>query len=67
MRKRRFALKKLLISFAFVFLFAFAASLQAQEFDGALGFGTVKAPAANNGFPSESGGLYISFSGNARL
>jgi hypothetical protein len=41
-----------------------AASLQAQQFDAALGFGTVTAPAGTNGFPSESGGLYISFGGN---
>lgn len=45
-----------------------AAGLQAQEFDGAFGFGTVKAPAASTNssgtvFPSLSGGLYPSFSG----
>ena len=60
-------MRKLLISFALVFLFSFAATLQAQEFDAALGFGTTKAPAASNGFPSESGGLYVSFNGNVRL
>jgi hypothetical protein len=48
------------------------ASLQAQEFDGAFGFGTVKAPAASTNssgvpFPSLSGGLYPSFSGMFRL
>lgn len=46
----------------------FVAGAQAQEFDGAFGFGTVKAPSvstdsAGNIFPSESGGLYPSFSG----
>ena len=60
-------MKKLLISFALVLLVTFTASLHAQEFDAGLGFGTVKAPASSNGFPSESGGLYISFSGNTRL
>jgi hypothetical protein len=60
-------LRKSLISLALGFTLLFAASLQAQEFDGALGFGTVKAPAGSNGLPSESGGLYMSFSGNARL
>jgi hypothetical protein len=47
---------------------AFASIAQAQQFDAAFGFGTVTAPAAsNNGtnsFPSLSGGLYPSFSGN---
>jgi outer membrane protein with beta-barrel domain len=47
---------------------AFVATAQAQQFDAALGFGTVKAPAAsNNGtnsFPSLSGGLYTTFSGD---
>jgi hypothetical protein len=60
-------LRKSLISLALGFTLLYAASLQAQEFDGALGFGTVKAPAGSNGFPSQSGGLYISFNGNARL
>ena len=45
-----------------------SAAAQAQEFHGAFGFGTVKAPGAStdsNGvtFPSLSGGLYPSFSG----
>jgi hypothetical protein len=46
----------------------FAVSLQAQEFHGAFGFGTVKAPGVSTDstgttFPSLSGGLYPSFSG----
>lgn len=46
----------------------FAMGAQAQEFHGAFGFGTVKAPAASTdssgiSFPSLSGGLYPSFSG----
>lgn len=49
-------------------IMALSAAAQAQQFDAALGFGTVKAPAAsNNGinsFPSLSGGLYTTFSGN---
>jgi Outer membrane protein beta-barrel domain len=60
-------LKKIPLFFGFVLVLAFAAGAQAQEFDAALGFGTVKAPAAStngtNGFPSLSGGLYPSFSG----
>jgi len=60
-------LRKLLLSSALVLVLTFAASLSAQQFDAGLGFGTVKAPAASNGFPSESGGLYISFSGNVIL
>ena len=60
-------MRKLRLSFALVLLLAFAASLNAQQFDAALGFGTVKAPSASNGFPSESGGLYVSFGGNALL
>jgi hypothetical protein len=67
LRKRRFALKKLLISFALVLPLMFATNLHAQEFDAGLGFGTSTAPAASNGFPSESGGLYMSFSGIVRL
>lgn len=61
------SLRKLWLSFAFVLLLAFTASLNAQQFDAALGFGTVKAPSASNGFPSESGGLYVSFGGNVLL
>lgn len=65
-------MRKLLLSFAFVLALAIAPSLQAQEFDAAFGFGTVKAPAASvdssgNFFPSLSGGLYPSFSGMFRL
>ena len=52
---------------ALVLTFTFSTSLHAQQFDAALGFGTVTAPSASNGFPSESGGLYISFSGNVLL
>lgn len=57
-------MRKLFVAFALVLTLIFAVDLQAQQFDAALGFGTVKAPAASNGFPSESGGLYISFGGN---
>ena len=46
---------------------ALAPNLHAQQFDAAFGFGTVTAPSASNGFPSESGGLYVSFSGNVIL
>ena len=57
-------MRKLLV---LVFAIGLAACLQAQEFDAALGFGTVKAPAASNNsngsFPTLSGGLYPSFSG----
>jgi hypothetical protein len=60
-------LRKLLVAFALVFTLTLAANLHAQQFDAAFGFGTVKAPAASNGFPSESGGLYVSFSGNVIL
>lgn len=65
-------MRKLLVSFAFVFALTLTTSLQAQEFDAAFGFGTVKAPKAStnsNGvtFPSLSGGLYPSFSGIFRL
>jgi len=64
--------RKLLLLFALVFSLTIASSLQAQEFDGAFGFGTVKAPAAtvnSQGFPvpSLSGGLYPSFSGIFRF
>ncbi len=64
---KEIALRKLVLSFVFVLTLAFAASLNAQQFDAALGFGTVKAPSSSNGFPSESGGLYVSFSGNVFL
>ena len=65
-------MRKLLLLFALVFSLTIASSLQAQEFDGAFGFGTVVAPSAStnsNGvsFPSLSGGLYPSFSGMFRL
>jgi hypothetical protein len=60
-------LKKTSVLCGLVLLLAFAGSAQAQQFDAALGFGTVTAPAASsNGtssFPSLSGGLYTSFSG----
>lgn len=60
-------MRKLSLSFAFVLALTIASSLQAQEFHGAFGFGTVKAPSAsvnsNGTFPSLSGGLYPSFSG----
>lgn len=57
-------MRKILVWFVFVLMLTLAGSLSAQQFDAGLGFGTVKAPSASNGFPSESGGLYISFSGN---
>jgi hypothetical protein len=61
-------LKKISLSLGLVLLVALAGTAQAQQFDAALGFGTVKAPAAStNGtssFPSLSGGLYTSFSGD---
>lgn len=57
-------MRKLSLFITFVSILLLAGALQAQEFDGAFGFGTVKAPAAGNGFPSQSGGLYPSFSGN---
>jgi len=57
-------LRKLLV---FVVAVGLAACAQAQEFDAALGFGTVTAPSASNNsngnFPTLSGGLYPSFSG----
>jgi hypothetical protein len=61
-------LKKLLTFGVFAAALVFALGAQAQEFHGAFGFGTVKAPGTTtdaNGtqFPSESGGLYPSFSG----
>src|SRR5205823_5413980 len=60
-------LRKSLVSLAIVLTLTFAVPLHAQQFDAGLGFGTVKAPSASNGFPSESGGLYVSFSGNVLL
>lgn len=67
-------MRKLLIALGLVFALSFTVALQAQEFDGAIGFGTVKAPAASPGapgggssYPSLSGGLYPSFSGMFRL
>ncbi len=60
-------MRKLLVSFALVITLTFATGAYAQQFDAALGFGTVKAPASSNGFPSESGGLYVSFGGNVIL
>ncbi|MBV9181861.1 MAG: hypothetical protein JO356_11160 [Acidobacteria bacterium] len=61
-------MRKLSISLALVLLVTLLGSAQAQEFHGAFGFGTVKAPAAtisSSGIPvpSLSGGLYPSFSG----
>lgn len=59
-------MRKLSLFITLASMFLFAAALQAQEFDAAFGFGTVKAPAAstnaNGSFPSLSGGLYPSFS-----
>jgi hypothetical protein len=71
MSLQEFRLKKTAL-FAFILsLLAFAGVAQAQQFDAAFGFGTVTAPAAsNNGtysYPSLSGGLYPSFSGNVIL
>ena len=65
-------MRKLWLSFALLLVLMIGANLQAQEFDGAFGFGTVKAPAATTNssgvsFPSLSGGLYPSFSGMFRL
>ncbi len=52
-------------------LLAFAGIAQAQQFDAAFGFGTVTAPAASTTssgtFPSLSGGLYPTFSGDVLL
>lgn len=61
-------MKKLSVIGVFATALLFALGAQAQEFHGAFGFGTVKAPGVstdNNGnvFPSVSGGLYPSFSG----
>jgi hypothetical protein len=64
-------LKKTPLFLILVLLLTFTATAPAQQFDAALGFGTVTAPAASsNGtasFPSLSGGLYTSFSGNILL
>ena len=64
-------MRKLLVFLALASALLLSSSLQAQEFDAAFGFGTVKAPAAssnsNGSFPSLSGGLYPSFSGMVRL
>jgi hypothetical protein len=61
-------LRKLLTCGVFAAALVFALGAQAQEFHGAFGFGTVKAPGtttnnAGTTFPSVSGGLYPSFSG----
>jgi Outer membrane protein beta-barrel domain len=61
-------LKKLSTFCVFAAAVLLAIGAQAQEFHGAFGFGTVKAPgvstdANGNVFPSLSGGLYPSFSG----
>jgi hypothetical protein len=61
-------LRKLLTYGVFAGALVFALGAQAQEFHGAFGFGTIKAPGTttdSNGtvFPSLSGGLYPSFSG----
>lgn len=60
-------MRKLSASLVFVVALMLAASVQAQEFDAAFGFGTVTAPSATTNssgtFPSLSGGLYPSFSG----
>ena len=60
-------MRKISVWFGVVLSLGFAGGAQAQQFDAALGFGTVTAPAASsNGtssFPSLSGGLYPSFSG----
>jgi hypothetical protein len=57
-------LKKLVVSLALVFLCSFAVSLHAQQVDTAFGFGTLTAPSGTNGFPSESGGLFVNFGAN---
>ena len=61
-------MRKLLILLALVLPITLVGGSQAQEFHGAFGFGTVKAPGAtvnSSGIPvpSVSGGLYPSFSG----
>jgi hypothetical protein len=63
-------LRKLLFCLTFVLALTLITA-DAQEFDGAFGFGTTKAPSAttnaNGTFPSLSGGLYPSFSAIFRL
>lgn len=60
-------MRKSIIFLALASTLVFSVGLQAQEFHGAFGFGTVTAPSAssnsNGTFPSLSGGLYPSFSG----
>ncbi len=61
-------MKKSLAFGVFAGALLFALGAQAQEFHGAFGFGSLKAPSAStdssgNVFPSLSGGLYPSFSG----
>ena len=61
-------MKKLLAFGVLAGALLLALGAQAQEFHGAFGFGSVKAPASStdsngNVFPSLSGGLYPSFSG----
>ena len=60
-------MRKVLVSSALLLTLLFSVSLHAQKFDAAIGFGTTTAPAASNGFPSLSGGFYISFGGNVIL
>lgn len=64
-------MRKLSLSIAFASMLIFAVASQAQEFDGAFGFGSVKAPAATSNssgtFPSLSGGLYPSLGANILL
>ena len=61
-------MKKLLAFVFFAGALFFTLTAQAQEFHGAFGFGSIKAPSATTdssgtNFPSVSGGLYPSFSG----
>lgn len=61
-------MKKLSVVGVFAAALLFALGVQAQEFHGAFGFGTVTAPGVSTDssgftFPSVSGGLYPSFSG----
>ena len=64
--QQEISVRKLSVSLVVVLALGLAA--QAQEFHAAFGFGTVTAPSAssnaNASFPSLSGGLYPSFSGN---
>ncbi len=57
-------MRKLVLAFSLLLPLTFATSLHAQQLDAAFGLGTVTAPQGTNGFPSESGGLYASFSGS---